>query len=82
MTINLRDLKDLRKKYNLTQYDMAIYIGVSDVAYRTWESNVRRPKEKHINKLNEIFSILKDSDEAVGNREAAIELLNEVLFVE
>lgn len=82
MTFNLKDLRNLRKKYDLTQYDMAIYVGVSDVAYRTWESNVRRPKEKNIDKLNEIFSILKDNDDAIGNREVAIELLNEVLFVE
>lgn len=82
MTFNLKELRNLRKKYDLTQYDMAIYVGVSDVAYRTWESKVRRPRDKHLEKLNEIFSILKDSEEAIGNREVAIELLNEVLFVE
>lgn len=82
MAFNLKELRNLRKKYDLTQYDMAIYVGVSDVSYRTWESKVRRPREKHIEKLSEIFSILNDSEEAIGNRDVAVELLNEVLIVE
>lgn len=82
MAFNLKELRDLRKKYDLTQYDMAIYVGVSDVAYRTWESKVRRPKEKHMERLNEIFSILGENMQALGNRDIAIELLNELLFVE
>lgn len=82
MAFNLKDLRKMRERYGLTQYDMCIYIGVSDVAYRTWESKVRRPRDKHIERLIEIFSILNDNEEAIGNREMAVELLNEVLIIE
>lgn len=82
MTFNLTELREMREKYGLTQYDICIYIGVSDVAYRTWEMRVRRPREEHLRKLSEIFSILKDNEEAIGNRSVAIETLNELLIAE
>lgn len=76
MKFSLGQIKQLRKKYFLTQYDMCGYIGVSDVAYRTWECRVRRPNEIHYEKLKAIFYILDSFSNEIIDRETALDVLD------
>ena len=76
MYLNITQLKDLRKKYFLMQYDMCRYIGVSDVAYRTWEFRVRRPNVAHYDVLKAIFSILDKHKDEIVDRESALDVLD------
>ena len=76
MYLNITQLKDLRKKYFLMQYDMCRYIGVSDVAYRTWELRVRRPNDAHYDVLKAIFSILDKHKDEIVDRESALYVLD------
>lgn len=79
MIIHLKDLKKLRKKFYLMQYDICRYVGVSDVAYRTWEQRVRRPNEEHYKRLQDIFDILYAFSEQINSRESAMEVLDREL---
>lgn len=74
--MDLKQVKILREKYHLTQYDICRYVGVSDVSYRTWEHRVRKPRTEHIEKLRDIFNILKKHESEIISREVAIDLLD------
>lgn len=77
MKFELNNLKALRQKYWLTQYDICRYVGVSDVAYRTWEQRVRKPSYKHLQVLGDMFDILGLSESVISSREDAIKILDE-----
>ena len=53
------DLKEIRKKYNLTQIDMAKACGVSLSAYLLWERGVANPNDENQVKLNDVIENLK-----------------------
>lgn len=82
MYLDLAQLKNLRKKYFLMQYDMCRYIGVSDVAYRTWELRVRRPNDEHYKVLKSIFSVLNKFKAEILDRESALEILDRELILD
>lgn len=73
--MELKELRRERKKYYLTQYDVCRYIGVSDIAYRTWERMVRRPKEEHWKRLNYVFTVLEGCSGEIKDRNSAILVL-------
>jgi DNA-binding XRE family transcriptional regulator len=52
MNINL---KQFRKKHNLTQADMAREVGVSLETYRRWEMEVVNPNEDNQKNLEKII---------------------------
>lgn len=79
MKFNLYDLKKYRQRFFLTQYDICGFLGVSDVAYRTWELRVRKPKDKNFDRLIEIFNILDKNAEKCETREASLAILEESL---
>lgn len=75
MKFNLGMLRELREKFYLMQYDICRYIGVSDVAYRTWEHHVRRPNDEHLEKLKAVFLLLDTHADEIGDRESALNVL-------
>lgn len=44
-------LKTIRKKYKLTQCEMAEYIGVPRTTYQSWESGRRNPTAQNIERV-------------------------------
>ena len=79
---DLTMIKKLREKYFLKQYDICRYIGVSDVAYRTWELRVRKPNDEHLKALKTIFGILRNNEAMVVDRDAAIEILDREFVID
>lgn len=75
MKFNLGMIKELREKFYLMQYDICRYIGVSDVAYRTWEHRVRRPNDEHLEKLKSIFFLLDSHSDDITDRDSALNIL-------
>ena len=49
-------IKELRLQKNLTQEEVAKYVGVSRIAVRNWE-NGAHPNSKYILKLAEILEV-------------------------
>ena len=45
------DFKEFRKKYKLTQGDMAIKLGVNIITYRYWEKSYTNPNAENVKKL-------------------------------
>lgn len=77
---DLTMIKELRQKYHLKQYDMCRYIGVSDVAYRTWELKVRKPNDEHLEILKSIFKILREHEIEIVDRQDALNILDKELI--
>ena len=51
----MKNLKELRKKHNLTQYRLAAKLGVSDTTIIKWEQHVTNPTDKDKKKLIALF---------------------------
>lgn len=60
-------LKELRKKANLTQKDMADYFGTSQPSYQAWESGKRKPNSESLDKIANFFNV--STDYLLGNTE-------------
>lgn len=58
-------LKELRKKANLTQKDMADYFGTSQPSYQAWESGKRKPNSESLDKIANFFNV--STDYLLGN---------------
>ena len=76
ITFSLPMIRDLRKQFYLKQYDICRYIKVSDVAYRTWESRVRRPNDEHLASLKKLFLLLDSHAIEVVDRQSALDILD------
>lgn len=76
MYLNLTELGNLRKDFGLKQYDICRYIGVSDVAYRTWEQKVRQPNDVNFYNLRQIFEILESHRLEITDRQKALDILD------
>lgn len=48
-------MKQLRKKLNMTQIQVAIEVGVSVPAYRLWEAGGTKPTLENATKLKEVL---------------------------
>lgn len=79
MEFYLNDIKKYRQRFFLTQFDICGFLGVSDIAYRTWERRIRRPKDKNLERLIEIFKVLNKNAEKCVSREASLAILEENL---
>lgn len=55
----MSNLKDMRQKYNLTQISVAKAVGVSINTVAKWESNVSKPSDDNMKKLEDMFSALR-----------------------
>ena len=78
----LKKMRELRERYFLKQYDICRYIGVSDVAYRTWELRVRKPNDEHFKALRTIFGILSQNETEIASREDAIDILDREFVID
>ena len=72
-------LRDFRKRFYLKQFDICRYVGVSDIAYRTWEKHVRKPNDEHLERLKFVFDILNSCEDEIKDRESALMVLEREL---
>lgn len=57
MSTFAKHLKQLRKKYNITQGELAQKLNVSQNAIYNWENNKREPSSAMVEKMAKIFNI-------------------------
>lgn len=55
----MNNIKYMREKYNLTQMNIALVIGVSINTIAKWENNVSKPSDDNMRKLEDMFSTLR-----------------------
>ena len=58
-------LKELRKKANFTQVEVAEKLGISQPAYASWERGVKKPTQENLIKIAQILNV--SVDYLVGN---------------
>lgn len=63
-------LKELRKKANFTQVEVAEKLGISQPAYASWERGTKKPTQENLVKLAQILNVT--TDYLVGNSEKEI----------
>jgi len=63
-------IKHLRKRYNVTQKDLAQWLGVSRQAISMWEANKREIKASTLNKIANVFGV--SLDEVIKSRQAGL----------
>ena len=51
------NIKEQRKKLNLTQTELAVKCGVSLTTIQLWERGVTQPKEENEKKLREVLKL-------------------------
>lgn len=61
----MKVLKELRKRYNWTQQDMAKKLGITRPAYTRYETGEREPDFEMMKKLSNIFGV--STDYLIGN---------------
>lgn len=73
-------LKELRKKANLTQVEVAKKLGISQPAYASWERGVKKPTQDNLVKIVQVLNA--SVDYLVGNSEEKSDELDniELLF--
>ena len=73
-------LKELRKKANLTQVEVAEKLGISQPAYASWERGVKKPTQDNLVKIVQVLNA--SVDYLVGNSEEKSDELDniELLF--
>lgn len=54
-------LKNLRKKVELTQVDVAGKLGISQQAYAYWEQGKKRPSHDNLVKIAKLFNVSVDT---------------------
>ncbi len=74
-------LRELRKKENFTQVEVAEKLGISQPAYASWERGVKKPTQENLVKIAQVLNVSIDylvgnSDEENTNKELVdIEIL-------
>ena len=73
-------LKELRKKVNFTQVEIAEKLGISQPAYASWERGVKKPTQENLVKIAQVLNV--SIDYLVGNLEEESDELDniELLF--
>ena len=73
-------LKELRKKANLTQVEVAEKLGISQPAYASWERGAKKPTQENLIKIAQVLNA--SVDYLVGNSEEKSDELDniELLF--
>lgn len=73
-------LKELRKKANLTQVEVAEKLGISQPAYASWERGVKKPTQENLVRIAQVLNA--SVDYLVGNSEEKSDELDniELLF--
>jgi len=60
-------LKELRKKANFTQVEVAEKLGISQPAYASWERGAKKPTQENLVKIAQVLNV--SVDYLVGNSE-------------
>ena len=60
-------LKELRKKANFTQVEVAEKLGISQPAYASWERGAKKPTQENLVKIAQVLNV--SIDYLVGNSE-------------
>ena len=73
-------LKELRKKANFTQVEVAEKLGISQPAYASWERGAKKPTQENLIKIAQILNV--SLDYLVGNSDSTEDELDniELLF--
>ena len=73
-------LKELRKKANFTQVEVAEKLGISQPAYASWERGAKKPTQENLVKIAQVLNV--SVDYLVGNSEDKSDELDniELLF--
>ena len=73
-------LKELRKKANFTQVEVAEKLGISQPAYASWERGAKKPTQENLVKIAQVLNV--SIDYLVGNSEEKSDELDniELLF--
>ena len=73
-------LKELRKKSNFTQVEVAEKLGISQPAYASWERGAKKPTQENLVKIAQVLNV--SVDYLVGNSEEKSDELDniELLF--
>ena len=73
-------LKELRKKANYTQVEVAEKLGISQPAYASWERGAKKPIQENLVKIAQVLNV--SVDYLVGNSEDKSDELDniELLF--
>ena len=73
-------LKELRKKANFTQVEVAEKLEISQPAYASWERGVKKPTQENLVKIAQVLNV--SVDYLVGNSEEKSDELDniELLF--
>ena len=73
-------LKELRKKANFTQVEVAEKLGISQPAYASWERGAKKPTQENLVKIAQVLNV--SVDYLVGNTENKSDELDniELLF--
>ena len=50
----------LRQEAQISRYELAKHIGVTDQAIKYWEENINEPKATHIKNLAQFFDVSAD----------------------
>ena len=69
-------LKELRKKANFTQVEVAEKLGISQPAYASWERGVKKPTQENLVKIAQVLNV--SVDYLVGNSEEKSDELNDI----
>lgn len=73
-------LKELRKKANFTQVEVAEKLGISQPAFASWERGAKKPTQENLVKIAQVLNV--SVDYLVGNTENKSDELDniELLF--
>ena len=69
-------LKELRKKANFTQVEVAEKLGISQPAYASWERGVKKPTQDNLVKIAQVLNA--SVDYLVGNSEEKSDELDNI----
>ena len=53
----IRNLQRIRKRYGLTQEELACIIGTSDTSLHFWETFQRMPRKRAVIRLSDFFGV-------------------------
>ena len=69
-------LKELRKKANFTQVEVAEKLGISQPAYASWERGVKKPTQENLIKIAQVLNV--SVDYLIGNSEEKSDELDNI----
>lgn len=60
LNMNSKQIRNIREKLKMTQFDLAVKIGVTPTTIYLWESGKVTPSSLALEKLNDLKHVLKE----------------------